>query len=79
LVGTFTKRQLTTLLTSRRLTFESVVRQGYSKEFKLLTVNDPVSRLSKAFTRHQFVVVQDGQNLSIAVPDVLLDSFLQNN
>jgi len=67
---------MTNCLTSGKLSLDSLVSKAYIKEFKQLTMNDKMSRLSKAFTRHQYVVVVEESKHYIVESDHLLNSFL---
>jgi len=76
LVGVFTQRHLTNILTSKRHNLETLIKKAFIKEYKVLKSDDKLSRLSKSFNRHHFVIIQDGKKLSIAEPSHLLESFM---
>jgi hypothetical protein len=44
--------------------------------FKVLDVNDKLSRLSKAFKRHEFVIVRDIDKYFVATAEDLLPKLL---
>ena len=61
MIGTYNLRLLTVNLTSGKFTDDTKLNEVYIKEcFKVLSDNDFIFRLAKAFSRHQYVVVTSG-------------------
>ena len=62
------------------LTPEDSIHKIVVEEFKLMKSTDSIKVLSKAFSRHQCVIVEDNKkNYFIAQPRHVLDHFIKNN
>jgi hypothetical protein len=79
LVGVISTRQITNFLTTFKLNLESDIHKAIIKDFKLLDASTSLKYLSKAFTRHTYVIVVNGDKYFIATPQDLLDHFTKNN
>ena len=61
------------------MNLESEIQKAILKEFKLLDASVSLKYLSKAFIRHTYVVVVNGDKYSIAYPQNILDHFTKNS
>jgi len=76
-VGLISLRQISNVLTGFKYTKNDEVRGAIIKDFKVLSTKDPLNYLSKAFNRHQFVIVtNDDGSYGIAQAKDLMDLFL---
>lgn len=78
LIALVTKKNLIGLLLNLSLNKDSAIKKGISKEFKKLDSSDPMKFLSKAFLRHDYVLITHETKLYIANSDNMLDVFSQN-
>jgi hypothetical protein len=78
-VGLITQRNVTTLLGSLKLTLDSAITKALQKEFKKLKLSDDLKYLSKAFSRHQYVLIDDSESHYVAENKHLLDHMLKNS
>lgn len=80
LIGIVTKANITTLLTTFKITLDSFIPKALMKEFKKVSISDSLKYLSKAFKRHQFLVVTGEKGkYFICENKHLLNHFLKNN
>jgi len=70
---------LTNSLTSYKLKLDSAIAKAVNKEFKKLKPTDSLKYLSKAFTRHQYVLVQEGDKYYVSENKHILKHYLKNN
>lgn len=75
-----TEKQVLNALTSYKLKIDSSINPIIIKDFKVVKNTDPLKYLSKAFTRHSYVLVTGQSDGEYYVCDhkALLDSFLNN-
>ncbi len=79
LIGLISQRQLTTLLSSFKLTVDSVISKGVQKEFKKLKMSDSLKYLSKGFQRYPYVLVEGEGKYYMAENKHLLEHILKNS
>jgi predicted transcriptional regulator len=76
ILGLITQRNITNLLANFKITLDSAISKAIQKEFKKLSVDDSVKYLSKAFNRHQYVLVEGDGQLFICENKHLLENIL---
>lgn len=79
LIGLISQRQLTTLLSSFKLSVDSAVSKGVQKEFKKLNMHDSLKYLSKGFQRHPYILVEGEGKYYMAENKHLLEHILKNS
>lgn len=62
LVGIITQRQVTAFLTSGRVDIDGAIGKVVIKDIRKVHLDDPMYYLSRAFARHQYVVVVDKED-----------------
>lgn len=72
LLGIITKQKITGHLLNFSLKKDQEIKKAVLKDFKNLLSSQPLRFLSKAFTRHQFVIVIDNDKFFLVVPDDML-------
>lgn len=75
LIGIITKRNLTAHLLNYTLKKDQVIKKAISKEYKQLNSKQPMRFLSKAFIRHEFVIIKHDDLLYLAQSDDVLSLF----
>jgi len=60
--GIVTHRGLVNALTSMKIKLDDRIEKAVQKEFKKLSPQDSLKYLSKAFNRHQYVIIDSGDN-----------------
>lgn len=81
-IGLITKKSLISHLVNLTLKKEDKIKKAIIKEFKKLSINDPIKFLSKAFKRHDFVLITEDEKENvyrIATPENILDIFENDN
>lgn len=72
LMGIITKRILTAHLLNFTLTKKDLIKKAIIKDFKFLNSSQPIKYLSKAFLRHEFVIVIHEGKYFLVQPDDML-------
>lgn len=62
LVGIITKRRIISSMLNYTLTKDDIIKKIIIKDFKKLSPHQPMKYLSKAFLRHEYVVIDDPQS-----------------
>ena len=78
LIGIITSKQILNALTSFKLKIDNPIGKIVLKDFKVVESNQSIKYLSKAFTRHNYVIVKNSENLYVCEHKFLLKKFLNN-
>ena len=79
LLGLITQRALTNYLTSAKFNPDSPISKAVNKEFKKLQMSDSLKYLSKAFNRHQYVLIHESGKYFVCENKHLLNHYLKNS
>ncbi len=78
-MGYISGKVINNSLMSFKLTPDDSIQKIVVEEFKLMKTTDSIKLLSKAFSRHQCIIVEDNKrNYFIAEHRNVLDHFMKN-
>ncbi len=76
LIGIITTKQILNCIANYKLSIQDKIQKAVIREFKLINLNSPIKYLSKAFVRHNYVVVVGDEKYYICDYKLLLDKIL---
>jgi len=77
LLGIVTGRQITNSLSNFKVkSLDDSIQKALIKDFKRQSLNDPIKYLSKAFNRHQLVLISDEKNNFYGCHHQILQDFI---
>jgi len=81
LCGLISEKKICNDLTAFKLKIDSPIKSSVIDDFKKLNENEPLSRLSQSFSRHQCVLVTDNKHTKFRICEAknILDYFMANN
>ncbi len=79
IIGIITIRQLLNYLGSYKLKNEDKIAKAVLKDYKQLHLNQPIIYLTKAFTRHNYVIIKGEDDYYICDPKTLLTCIIAKN